>query len=58
MFCIKYNKILFDNTVEGSISRARRFPLLDRPGQVKLPVGQEDLDKFFFFTSYKQIEEF
>ena len=30
----------------------------DGPGQVKLPVGQVDLDKFFFFISYKQIEEF
>ena len=38
--------------------RARRFPLPDGPGQVKLPVGQVDLDGFFFFISYKQIEEF
>ena len=38
--------------------RARRFPLPDGPGQVKLPVGQVDLDRFFFFISYKQIEEF
>ena len=29
--------------------RARRFPLPDGPGQVKLPVGQVDLDRFFFF---------
>ena len=28
------------------------------PGQVKLPVGQVDLDRFFFFIWYKQIEEF
>ena len=39
-------------------SRARRFPLPDGPGQVKLPVGQVDLDRFFFFISYKQIAEF
>ena len=39
-------------------NRARRFPLPDGPGQVKLPVGQVDLDRFFFFISYKQIEEF
>ena len=38
--------------------RARRFPLPDGPGQVKLPVRQVDLDRFFFFISYKQIEEF
>ena len=38
--------------------RARCFPLPDSPGQVKLPVGQVDLDNFFFFISYKQIEEF
>ena len=38
--------------------RARCFPLPDGPGQVKLPVGQVDLDRFFFFISYKQIEEF
>ena len=40
------------------VYRARRFPLPDGPGQVKLPVGQVDLDRFFFFISYKQIEEF
>ena len=38
--------------------RARRFPLPDGPGQVKLPIGQVDLDRFYFFISYKQIEEF
>ena len=38
--------------------RARRFPLPDNPGQVKLPVGQVDLNRFFLFISYKQIEEF
>ena len=38
--------------------RARRFPLPDNPGQVKLPVGQVDLNRFFFLISYKQIEEF
>ena len=38
--------------------RARHFPLPDGPGQVKLPVGQVDLDRFFFFISYKQIEEY
>ena len=38
--------------------RTVRFPLPDSPGQVKLPVGQADLDRFFFFISYKQIEEF
>ena len=41
-----------------SSTRARRFPLPHGPGQVKLPVGQVDLDRFFFFISYKQIEEF
>ena len=35
-------------------NRARCFPLPDDPGQVKLPVGQVDLDRFFFFISYKQ----
>ena len=39
--------------------RTRRFPLPnDGPGQVQLPVGQVDLNRFFLFTSYKQIEEF
>ena len=38
--------------------RARHFPLPNGPGQVKLPVGQVDLDRFFFFILYKQIEEF
>ena len=41
-----------------SAFRARLFPLPDGPGQVTLPVGQVDLDRFFFFISYKQIEEF
>ena len=41
-----------------SYSRARRFPLSDGPGQVKLPVGQVDLNRFFLFISYEQIEEF
>ena len=40
------------------IIKARRFLLPDGPGQVKLPIGQVDLDRFFFFSSYKQIEEF
>ena len=39
-------------------NRARRFPLPDSPGQVKLPIKQVDLNKFFFFISYKQIKEF
>ena len=38
--------------------RAHGFPLPDSPGQVKLPVGQEDLNKFFFFILYKQVAEF
>ena len=38
--------------------RARRFPLPHGPGQVKLPVRQVDLNRFFLFISYKQIEEF
>ena len=38
--------------------RARRFPLPDRLGQVKLPVWQVDLNRFFFFIWYMQIEEF
>ena len=43
---------------DSAVARARHFPLPDGPGQVKLPVGQVDLDRFFFFISYKQIEEF
>ena len=42
-------------------TRARRFPLPDSLGQVKLPVGQMDLNRFFLFIwiiSYKQFEEF
>ena len=39
-------------------TRARRFPLPDGPGQVKLPVWQVDLNRFFLFILYKQIEEF
>ena len=35
-----------------------RFPLPNGPGKVKLPVGQVDLNKFFLFISYYQIEEF
>ena len=38
--------------------RARRFPLPDGLGQVKLLVGQADLNRFFLFISCKQIEEF
>ena len=38
--------------------RARRFPLPEGPGQVKLPVAQVDLNRFFLFISFKQIEEF
>ena len=38
--------------------RARRFPLPGGPGQVKLPVRQVNLNRFFLFISYKQIEEF
>ena len=45
-------------TFENWFSRARRFPLPDGPGQIKGPVGQMDLDRFLFFISYKQIEEF
>ena len=40
------------------IGRACRFPLPDGPGQIKLPVGQVYLDRFFFFILYKQIAEF
>ena len=44
---------------QGILStRARRFPLPDGPGQVKLPVGRVDLNRFFLFVSYKQIKEF
>ena len=39
-------------------TRARRFPLPDRPGQVKLPVWQVNLNRFFFFIWYMKIEEF
>ena len=38
-------------------SRAHLFPLPDDQGQVKLPVRQVDLSKFFFFIPYKQIEK-
>ena len=38
--------------------RAHCFPLPDGPGQVKLPVGQVDLNRFFFLISHKQIEKF
>ena len=34
------------------LPKARRFPLPDGPGQVKLPVGQVDFNRFFFLTSY------
>ena len=37
--------------------RACHFPLPDGLGQVKLQVGQVDLNRFFLFISYKQIEE-
>ena len=37
------------------LSRARRFPLPDGPGQVELQVRQVDLNRFFIFISYKQI---
>ena len=39
-------------------ARAYSFPQPDSPGQVKLPVGQVDLNTFVLFISYKQIEEF
>ena len=42
---------------EWYAGRAHYFPLLDGPGQVKLPVGQVDLSNFCFFILYKQIEE-
>ena len=57
MFMVCY--ITFISQICGHIhTRARRFPLPNGPGQVKLPVGQVDLDRFFFFISYKQIGEF
>ena len=34
--------------------RAQRFPLPDGLGQVKLPVRQVDLNRFFLFILYKQ----
>ena len=37
------------------ISRAHCFPLPNSPGQA---VGQVDLNRFFLFLSYKQMEEF
>ena len=40
------------------LPRARCFPLPNSPGQVKLPVGQVDLNRLILFISYKQIEEF
>ena len=40
------------------VLRARRFPLPNGPGQVKLPVRQVDLNRFFLFISYKQIKEY
>ena len=66
--CLHFVNIQYDDSMaidRGSTAiaspwlfRARHFPLPDGPGQVKLPVGQVDLDRFFFFISYKQIEEF
>ena len=41
-----------------NLNQGRRFPLPDGPGQVKLPVAQVDLNRFFLFISYEQIEEF
>ena len=34
---------------QSSMTRARCFPLPDGPGQVKLPVGQVDLNRFYSF---------
>ena len=51
-------QVFSNNGIDYWLTRARRFPLPDSPGQVKLPVGQVDLDRFFFFISYKQIKEF
>ena len=44
--------------LQQDLTRAHRFPLPDGPGQVKLPVGQVDLNRFFLFISYKQIKGF
>ena len=44
-------------TFSPLLARARHFPLPDGPGQVKLQVGQVDLNRFFLFISYKQMEE-
>ena len=49
------NLCVFQN---NSAYRAHRFPLHEDWGKVKLPVGQVDLNRFFLFISYKQIEEF
>ena len=46
------------SSLEIIYMRACLFPLPNGPEQVKRPVGQLDLDRFFFFISYKQIEEF
>ena len=44
---------IFDNHVRSaSHIRACRFPLPDGPGQVKLPVGLVDFNRFFLFISY------
>ena len=53
MISIQHSNMSDENT---KCNRARRFPLPDGQGQVKLPVGQVDLDRFFFFISYKQID--
>ena len=56
VICYHDNRSLHDVPecllVKNCPTRARRFPLPDSPGQVKLPVGQVDLDRFFFFISY------
>ena len=40
-----------------STNWARHIPLLDALGQVKLPVGQVDLSKVFFYELYKLTEK-
>ena len=49
---------LFRPSFKHCLYRARRFPLPDGLGQVKVLVRRVDLNRFFLFISYKQIEEF
>ena len=57
-FSFIINDVKLSTTELYKHHRARRFPLPNGPGQVRLPVGQVDLNRFFLFISYEQIKEF